>query len=199
LFNATSVFFENPKPGTNIMVEVACEIRNPNACSQDQTFFKAFLARDLARTAKIAPFMFNAIIPKLSASAAAAAKQVSNSFTPIPSILTFLQCNGTDSAVSCGQRWNQDTMDSNTGLGQQLSALDIVQALLAEKATQPLRAPSNSTGSSTPTTTITGALSPPTPTASSTISTIPTSAASTPQAGLYSLFAIFAVVSVSLF
>ena len=96
------------------MVEVACE--NANTCNTDQLSFKAYLSRWLAATAVLAPFTAPTIQPMLANSAAAAAKQ----------------CNGGTSKTLCGTKWTAGgAWDGTTGVGQQMSALEVVQTNLA--------------------------------------------------------------------
>jgi mannan endo-1,6-alpha-mannosidase len=59
----------------NIMQEMACE--NNGKCDVDQHSFKAYLARWMAATTKMAPFTYDAIMEKLAPSAQAAAQQCS--------------------------------------------------------------------------------------------------------------------------
>jgi hypothetical protein len=75
--------------------------------------FKAYLARWIAQTTVLAPFTFPMILPWLQASATAAAAS----------------CPGrTD--VTCMTKWYVGGWDGAWGVGQQLSALEVVQALL---------------------------------------------------------------------
>ncbi|KAI5290615.1 hydrolase 76 protein [Ascosphaera acerosa] len=90
-----------------IMNEVACE-RATVPCNDDQQSFKAYAARWMAATVKIAPFTKDTIMPLLRSSAIAAAKQ----------------CSGPDYA--CGLKWTEeDKYDGITGLGEQMSAMEV--------------------------------------------------------------------------
>jgi mannan endo-1,6-alpha-mannosidase len=92
------------------MSEVTCE---SSTCNVDQRSFKAYLSRWMAGTAALAPFTADFIMPKLRASAQAAA----------------LQCNGPNNA--CGLRWIDGAKyDGSTGVGEQMSAMEIFQANL---------------------------------------------------------------------
>ncbi|KAL5116193.1 hypothetical protein ACEQ8H_005858 [Pleosporales sp. CAS-2024a] len=105
---ASGVFFTN-----NVMNEVACE--SNGKCDVDQRSFKAYLARWMGYTAIVAPFTRDAINPLLRGSAQAAAKQ----------------CNGGPRQTSCGLRWtNNGANDGSFGVGEQMAALEVVQALL---------------------------------------------------------------------
>lgn len=95
------------------MSEVACE--NNGKCDVDQRSFKAYLARWMGYTAIVAPWTREQIDPLLKASAKAAAAQ----------------CNGGEDQVSCGLRWVDNGInDGSFGVGEQMAALEIVQALL---------------------------------------------------------------------
>ncbi|EEH22098.2 hypothetical protein PABG_04309 [Paracoccidioides brasiliensis Pb03] len=113
ILKGIEIFFQN-----DVMTEVACE-RN-GKCNVDQRSFKAYLSRWMAMTVKVAPFSRPLIMPKLRASAEAAAKQ----------------CSGPDN--SCGLRWTkQSEYDGETGVGEQMSALEIIQANLVDNVPGP--------------------------------------------------------------
>lgn len=108
ILNGLNVFFKD-----GVMSEVACE--NNGKCDTDQRSFKAYLARWLGYTAIVAPWTRDQIDPLLKASAKAAAAQ----------------CNGGEDQVSCGLRWVDNGInDGKFGVGEQMAALEIVQALL---------------------------------------------------------------------
>ncbi|TVY75677.1 Mannan endo-1,6-alpha-mannosidase DCW1 [Lachnellula suecica] len=122
LLKGTDVFF----PANDIMVEVACE--NVNKCDVDQHSFKAYLARWMAATTKMAPFTLSDVLAKLGPSATAAAQQ----------------CDGGDNGRTCGLKWAQGTnYDGTYGVGQQMAALEVVQSNLIQSARGPV---TNSTG-----------------------------------------------------
>ena len=121
LLNENKVFFSN---GT-IMYEVACEPNNN--CNVDQLSFKAYLSRWMAATTKVAPWTADQILPLLASSAQAAA----------------LSCTGGDGTIVCGTKWTTGTYDGVTGVGQQMSALEVIQSNLIKKVSGPV---SNSTG-----------------------------------------------------
>lgn len=80
----------------------------------------------MAGTAKLAPFTYDLIMPKLRASALAASQQ----------------CNGPNNA--CGLRWtNGAQYDGSTGVGEQMSAMEIFQANLIDSVPGPV---TNTTG-----------------------------------------------------
>lgn len=72
--------------------------------------FKAYLTRWLAATTKMAPYTYDIIMPKLQASAAAAAAQ----------------CTGGSNGRMCGLSWSSGAYDGTTGVGQQMAAMSVV-------------------------------------------------------------------------
>ncbi|KAG2418942.1 hypothetical protein HFD88_002045 [Aspergillus terreus] len=97
----------------NVMSEAACEPHD--TCNIDQRSFKAYLSRWMAHTVQIAPFTYDLLMPKLRASAKAAA----------------LQCNGPNNA--CGLRWRRGAeYDGSTGVGEQMAALEVFQGQLVD-------------------------------------------------------------------
>lgn len=124
MINGSDVFFSQQAP--NVMYEVACE--GPGTCDTDNYSFKAYLARWMAATTKYAPFTYDIIMPKLRASAQAAAAQ----------------CTGGDNGQKCGMIWtNNGKWDGTQGVGQQMAALSVIQANLIQQAAIPV---TNSTG-----------------------------------------------------
>lgn len=89
--------------------------------------FKAYLSRWMAATVKVAPWLEPQIMPYLQTSAQAAAAQ----------------CNGGTDGVTCGTKWTVPTWDGTYGVGQQMSALAVVQSLLLDNVAGPV---SNHTG-----------------------------------------------------
>ncbi|KAJ9623277.1 hypothetical protein H2203_006217 [Taxawa tesnikishii (nom. ined.)] len=123
IFNATNVFFTTNPP--MVMYEVACE--PSNNCDVDQLSFKAYLARWMAASTKVAPWLYNQVQPYLAASAAAAAKS----------------CSGGTDGVTCGTKWNLGQWDGTYGVGQQMCALEVIQSNLIHTVRGPV---TNSTG-----------------------------------------------------
>lgn len=107
------------------MFEIACEPRAN--CNIDQQSFKAYLARWMAGTAKVAPFTHDGIMKRLRGSAIAAAQQ----------------CTGGDRGITCGTRWYEGAWDGTYGVGQQMNALEVFQSNLFDLVPGPL---SNATG-----------------------------------------------------
>lgn len=113
-----SVFFKPYDNATNVMYERACETGETGRhCNLDQQSFKAYLSRFMAKTAILAPFTKDTVTTLLTKSAVGAAKA----------------CSGGDDGVSCGSKWYTGGWDGTTGVGQQLSALEVTQALLTLK------------------------------------------------------------------
>jgi mannan endo-1,6-alpha-mannosidase len=103
------------------MFEVACE---PSGnCNLDQQSFKAYLSRWLAATTKVAPWTHDTIMPLLRTSAVAAAK--------------ICQLSATNDAT-CGTKWWEGTYDGVTGVGQQMSALEVIQSTLIDNVQGPV-------------------------------------------------------------
>lgn len=108
------------------MYEVACE--KNGKCNIDQRSFKAYLARWMAATTKLAPYTYDKIMPKIQASARAAAAQ----------------CNAGQDGNQCGLQWtNNGQNDGSFGVGEQMSALEVIQSNLITKVAGPV---SNNTG-----------------------------------------------------
>ncbi|PGH15344.1 hypothetical protein AJ79_02510 [Helicocarpus griseus UAMH5409] len=112
LLKGADIFFKD-----DIMIEPACEATNK--CNIDQKTYKAILSRALGTTTQLAPFTRDAILPKIRASATAAAEK----------------CMEKDGVAQCSFKWVDKGSNDNTKptLGEQLAALQIIQAnLVAE-------------------------------------------------------------------
>jgi mannan endo-1,6-alpha-mannosidase len=131
LLNATDVFFPN---GRNIMVEVACEpiLR----CDIDQLSFKAYLARWMAATTRMAPFTYDTIMARLRSSAIAAAQQ----------------CSGDKSGRACGLTWTKggEWDRSYPDVGLQMAALEVIQSNLVEHVVGPVTSTTGGTSEANP-------------------------------------------------
>lgn len=101
------------------MVEVVCEI--DSHCNFDNTSYKAYLSRWMAETVQVAPFTEAAIMKQLKASAMGAAGQ----------------CSGGANSRTCGRLWPKKTWDGKAGLGEQMSALSVIQATLVQNVKLP--------------------------------------------------------------
>lgn len=104
--SSSSVFFNN-----SVMYEAACQ--NSNNCNNDQRSFKAYFSRFLGLTAQMAPTTYDHVYTLLEASARAA----SNS------------CSGGTDGNTCGLDWSHSGWDGYYGLGEQMSALEVMQNL----------------------------------------------------------------------
>ncbi|KAL5377698.1 hypothetical protein DPSP01_009623 [Paraphaeosphaeria sporulosa] len=109
-----AVFFNNPKQVKDVMFEVCEHSAGGKNCNLDQQSFKAYLGRWMAKTALLVPSTKDQITEYLTTSASAAAKS----------------CTGDNGA--CGSRWYQE-FDGETGVGQQMSAMEVTQACLMIK------------------------------------------------------------------
>lgn len=127
--NHTGQFFRSDYQ--DVMVEI-CE--PTQKCDIDQWSFKAYLSRWLATSAQLAPFTAAQIMPWLQHSAIYAAKQ----------------CDGGSAKNQCGSRWYMDTCDGNVGVGQQMSALSIIQSNLILDVKAPYSANTGGTSQGDP-------------------------------------------------
>jgi len=118
--NASTAFFTPYDNATNVMYEPACE--TVNTCDNDQFSFKGYLSRFMFDTTILAPFTSDAIHSFLVPSAQAAANS----------------CSGGADNSSCGQKWYVGGYDAKSGIGQQMSALETIQGLLASESIPPL-------------------------------------------------------------
>lgn len=114
------------------MVERACE--SVNTCMVDQRSFKGYLARWMAATTQLAPFTFDEIMPKLKASASAAAKS----------------CSGGSDGTTCGLKWTEQKWDTTKDFGQQMAALEVIQATLITKVAAPVTSDNGGTSKGDP-------------------------------------------------
>ena len=76
------------------------------------------MGRWLGKTSIVAPYTAPSIRQMLIPSAEAAAKS----------------CSGGTDGVTCGEKWYVNGYDGSYGIGQQLSALEVIQALLVTTA-----------------------------------------------------------------
>jgi mannan endo-1,6-alpha-mannosidase len=105
------VFFPE-EYGSKIMVEYACETQDN--CNKDQRSFKAYLSRWLAVTMQLAPFTTGTIMPWIQTSAQAASKA----------------CTRSAAGLQCGRVWYENKDDGLRDVGNQMTALSIVQSNL---------------------------------------------------------------------
>lgn len=105
LLNASQVFFNST---TGVMYEAACQ---PSlSCNTDQRSFKAYFSRFLGLTAQLVPETSDHIMRLLNISAKAAARS----------------CSGGTDGHTCGLNWFIDGWDGYYGLGEQMSALEVM-------------------------------------------------------------------------
>lgn len=109
------------------MVEIACEPQQ--TCNYDQPSFKAYLSRWLAATSQLAPFTYDYVKPKLRDSAIGAAGQ----------------CVGGTDGETCGRSWHSKTFDGKYGVGEEMSALSVIQSNLITKVKPPVTQSSGGT------------------------------------------------------
>ena len=105
----------------NVMIEIACEPQKN--CNNDMQSFKAYLSRWLAVTTQLCPWTAPQIMPWLTTSAQAAAKQ----------------CSGGDDGKTCGLAWTQQGQyDGLYGPGEQMAAMQIILANLIDGVPAPV-------------------------------------------------------------
>lgn len=110
------------------MTETACELLDPPTCNTDMMSFKAYLSRWMAAASKVAPFISDQVLKALTTSAAAAA----------------LQCSGGKNGRACGLQWLKGAAwDGTTGVGQQMSALEVIISTQIGRVAPPV---TNTTG-----------------------------------------------------
>ncbi|CCC67432.1 hypothetical protein NCAS_0A08740 [Naumovozyma castellii] len=119
LNGATTYFFQN-----KTMLETACQRPDRVFCNNDQRTFKSIFSRMLGLTSVMAPFTSERIDPLIVQSAEAAA----------------LSCTGGFDNETCGLNWLEGKNDGYYGLGEQLSALEVIQNLLIHKRPPPYMA-----------------------------------------------------------
>lgn len=119
LLSAAATFFSPYDNATDIMFEAACE--TGETCDTDMQSFKAYLSRFMWATTQLAPYTTAAITSLLKTSASAAAKS----------------CSGGTDGLTCGSKWYVGDWDGSYGVGQQMSALEIMQGLLINETRPP--------------------------------------------------------------
>lgn len=121
ILEMTRIFYTVPPVGpADTMFEQACE--RPVTCNIDQRSFKAYFARFLALTVKMAPWTAARIMPRLRTSAVAAAAA----------------CSYGEDRNTCGMKWYVPEWDGLWGVGEQISALEVVQNTLVHEAGVPV-------------------------------------------------------------
>ena len=115
LDKATTQFFWKD---TGIMYEPCEASPGEPLCNIDQMSFKAYLSRWLGATTRLIPDLAPRIMALLTTSAVAAANQ----------------CVSGTVGAACGMRWYEGSTDGREGVGQQMSAMDVMGALLVTGA-----------------------------------------------------------------
>ncbi|KAL2204307.1 mannan endo-1,6-alpha-mannosidase [Sarocladium strictum] len=121
LLGGAGWFFGPFKNSTDIMSEAACELTN--TCNADMTTFKGYASRFMWQTAIMLPDLRSKIEKYLIPTAKAAAKS----------------CSGGTTGRECGLRWYTGGFDGDTGLGQEMCALETIQGLLIDNVGLPLK------------------------------------------------------------
>lgn len=119
LLTAAQGFFDYNDNSTGIMYERACEPYG--SCDTDMISFKGYLSRFMYASAIMVPSIADQVSSYMDASAAAAG----------------VACSGGSNSTTCGQKWYTKSFDGSVGLGQEMSALETVQGLLAKYAPAP--------------------------------------------------------------
>lgn len=112
--------------------ETECE--EAGNCNVDQRSFKAYLSRWMAATAIKAPFTYPILKPILENSAVAAAKT----------------CTGGEKGNQCGVKWYNGSFDGNMGVGEQMSALSVIQSNMISFVGGPVSADTGGTSKGDP-------------------------------------------------
>ncbi|ROW04518.1 hypothetical protein VMCG_05002 [Cytospora schulzeri] len=120
LLRSAESFFTPFNNATDIMYEHACE--QVDICTTDMKSFKGYLSRFMYASSVMAPSIQPNVHRLLDVSAMAAANA----------------CSGGSNSTTCGQKWYVGGFDGSVGLGQEMSALETVQGLLARQAAAPL-------------------------------------------------------------
>lgn len=115
LVKGSSEFFRD-----QVMYERACQ--DGDNCNNDQRFFKGVFARCLGLTALLVPELKSSVMPLLESSASAAAQA----------------CSGGTDGHTCGLNWETSGWDGKYGLGEQVSALEMIQSVLTPEEPAPL-------------------------------------------------------------
>ncbi|KAK0645112.1 Mannan endo-1 [Lasiodiplodia hormozganensis] len=130
ILSSVRVFLSHDAP--NVITEVACE--KSGTCNMDQRSFKAFLARWMAATTKVAPWTIETLEPILKASREAAAKA----------------CTEADGKTVCGLQWTTGSFDGTTGVGENMAALEVMGTALVKNVEGPLTEKTGGTSKGNP-------------------------------------------------
>lgn len=109
------------------------------ACNTDEKSFKAYLSRWMAASTQMAPFIYDQVLSLLQVSAKAAATQCSGNGPVAPP------------GETCGLKWYLNgTWDGTDGVGQQMSALEVILGTLIKTTQVPLTNTTGGTSASDP-------------------------------------------------
>lgn len=117
ILDASSYFFNDTNHG-QIMTETTCA--DSGNCNNDQRSFRSLFSRCLSLTASLMPDIHDKIyndwlVPSAKGAAAA--------------------CSGGTDGITCGQNWAIGSWDGLYGLGEQMSALEVIMGLSASRNT----------------------------------------------------------------
>lgn len=160
LARANETFASLPQASSNgTLTEVACAPNNN--CNVDQLAFRSVLARALAQVRDLTVdtrLYMSKNVTTASGETVPAANRSEPEWT-IHERVNFIletsargaaaQCSGGESSTICGSSWGNSTFDGSYGLGQDLSALNVILANLpaGKPATSDMMTPSPAPGS----------------------------------------------------
>lgn len=124
--NASTAFIYEKSEDAHIIYEAACQSPTLDyfTCNNDQRSFKAYFSRFLGLTSILVPETYDTIRRWIVDSANAAA----------------WSCLGGSDGHTCGLSWTNGTWDHVWGLGEQMSALEVIQNLQVAARPGPLTA-----------------------------------------------------------
>lgn len=137
LLSSSLVFFYEKSADAEIMYEAACQLATSSyySCNNDQRSFKAYFSRFLGLTSILVPQTYDQIRTWLQDSAMAAA---------------WSSCTGGSDGHTCGLSWTNTTWDGVYGLGEQMSALEVIQNLRVADLPAPYTADNGGTSAGNP-------------------------------------------------
>ncbi|KAI6376743.1 hypothetical protein MCOR25_002707 [Pyricularia grisea] len=118
---ASKAYFGPTSSTPDILYEPACE--PGGTCNVDMKSHKGQLARFMWASTLMQPVIRSAVETLLLPSAQAAAST----------------CTGGTNSTQCSHRWWTGAYDNDTGLGQEMCALETIQGVLSSAAAPPLR------------------------------------------------------------
>lgn len=110
---SASTFF--PKSNGGYMTEIQCFFSN--TCNNDQRSFRSLFSRCIGLTMKLVNSTQEVLGPLIEQSAKGAAAS----------------CSGGADGITCGMNWASGNWDGIYGLGEQTSALEVMNALIVEE------------------------------------------------------------------